>query len=103
MIYESKELLDVHDDFKTQAHDRKVEMHGNGVSPGLTPATLRLAGGAGEPVSITSSGLAHAEIVGYLFCFSLEVSVTARLNLFASQGHLIAWLNPGVPGGRGAV
>jgi|HubBroStandDraft_3_1064219.scaffolds.fasta_scaffold33132_2 hypothetical protein len=48
MIYESKELLDVHDDFKTQAHDRKVEMHGNGVSPGLMPATLRLAGGLGN-------------------------------------------------------
>ena len=59
-------------------------------------ATLRLAGGtdARELVSITSSGLAHAEIVGYLFCFLLEVSVAVQLNLFASQGRLIAWLSP---------
>jgi hypothetical protein len=68
MIYESKELLDVHDDFKTQAHDRKVEMHGNGVSPGLMPATLRLAGGLGNGINhFLRTGTCRNRWLSFLF------------------------------------
>jgi hypothetical protein len=44
-------------------------------------------------VPATRLGLTDAEVLGYLFRFPRKRIAAVRLNLFALQGHLIAWVD----------